>query len=342
LQQATEEKINAFLIRIYYFLSFVRGLFILPNPPIRNIYQSKGRIFMSLIFSAITALISWLIFFQVKTKLDPQSSKIIQPITLLIGTLSSAFFVVATISRFALIIPAGEVGVKETLGKVDSQTLNPGIYLINPLTRVETYSTRIQDIKETVDSTSKEGLGFKLDVSLQYRLNPEQAGVVFQTIGKEEQQQEIIISRFRSLIRQATANYNLVEIYGDKRALISQSLAEAMTEELQPLGFIVEETLLRNILLPENIQIAIQAKVAMEQETQRIELEIIKAKKQAERQLVEARATSDAQKIISEGLTEQIIQLKAIEATQKLAESQNSKIIIIGGGQDKLPLIIPE
>lgn len=297
---------------------------------------------MSLIFSAIIALTSWLIFFNVKSKDNPSTNKIIPPLALLIAVLSSAFLVAKTLSRFAVIIPAGEVGVRETLGKISKNTLNPGIYFVNPLAEVETYSTRIQDIKETVDSTSKEGLGFKLDVSLQYRLNPEKAGEVFQKIGKEEQQKEIIVSRFRSLIRQTTANYNLMEIYGDKRVLIAQSLAEAMIVELEPLGFIVEETLLRNIVLPENIQVAIQAKVAMEQETQKIELEVIKAKKEAERKIVEARGTADAQKILSEGLTDQIIQLKAIEATQKLAESQNTKLIIIGGGEDKLPLILNE
>jgi regulator of protease activity HflC (stomatin/prohibitin superfamily) len=297
---------------------------------------------MSLIFSAIIALTSWLVFFNVKWKDNPSVNKIIQPLILLIGVLSSAFFVLKTLSRFAVIIPAGEVGVMETLGKVDQNTLNPGIYFVNPLVEVETYSTRIHDIKETVDSTSKEGLGFKLDVSLQYRLDPEKAGEVFQKIGTEDQQKEIIISRFRSLIRQVTASYNLVEIYGDKRSLISQSLAEAMIVELKPLGFIVEGTLLRNIILPENIQAAIQSKVAMEQETQKIELEVIKAKKEAERKIIEARGTADAQKILSEGLTDKIIQLKAIEATQKLAESQNSKLIIIGGGEDKLPLILNE
>jgi regulator of protease activity HflC (stomatin/prohibitin superfamily) len=115
----------------------------------------------------------------------------------------------------------------------------------------------------------------------------------------------------------------------------------------------VEETLLRNIILPENIQAAIQAKVAVEQETQKIGLEVIKAKKESERKIVEAkgtadaqkilsRGTSDSQKILSEGLTDKIIKLKAIEATQELAKSPNSKVIIIGGGQDRLPLILSD
>jgi regulator of protease activity HflC (stomatin/prohibitin superfamily) len=308
---------------------------------------------MSLIFSAIAALVSWLVFFISKSQDNTANNKFIRPIALLIGLISTALVAIQALGRFALVIPAGEVGVVETLGEVSATTLNPGIHFLNPFAEVVTFSTRIQDIKETVDSTSKEGLNFKIDVSLQYRLDPLKAGDVFKKIGDPSQEKEIIISRFRSFIRQVTANYALTEIYGEKRVLISQSLHKAMKAQLEPLGFIVEETLLRNIILPENIQAAIQAKVAVEQETQKIGLEVIKAKKESERKIVEAkgtadaqkilsRGTSDSQKILSEGLTDKIIKLKAIEATQELAKSPNSKVIIIGGGQDRLPLILSD
>lgn len=297
---------------------------------------------MSLIVSAIAALVSWLVFFTSKFQDNSTNNKLIRPIALLIGLISTALVAIQALGRFAVVIPTGEVGVIETLGKVSATTLNPGIHFLNPFTEVVTFSTRIQDLKETVDSTSKEGLNFKIDVSLQYRLDPLKAGEVFQKIGDPSQEKEIITSRFRSFIRQITANYTLTEIYGEKRSLISQSLQQAMISQLQPLGFIVEETLLRNIVLPENIQAAIQEKVAMEQETQKIALEVIKAKKESERKIVEARGTADAQKILSEGLTDKIIQLKALEATQELAKSPNSKVIIFGGGKDKLPLILSD
>lgn len=297
---------------------------------------------MSLIVSAIAALVSWLVFFTSKFQDNSTNNKLIRPIALLIGLISTALVAIQALGRSAVVIPTGEVGVIETLGKVSATTLNPGIHFLNPFTEVVTFSTRIQDLKETVDSTSKEGLNFKIDVSLQYRLDPLKAGEVFQKIGDPSQEKEIITSRFRSFIRQITANYTLTEIYGEKRSLISQSLQQAMISQLQPLGFIVEETLLRNIVLPENIQAAIQEKVAMEQETQKIALEVIKAKKESERKIVEARGTADAQKILSEGLTDKIIQLKAIEATQELAKSPNSKVIIFGGGKDKLPLILSD
>jgi regulator of protease activity HflC (stomatin/prohibitin superfamily) len=295
---------------------------------------------MSLILSALIALVSFVIFFTLKVTDGDTKTKSLRYLALLIGSLFALSFVLKTILRFLVIIPAGEVGVSETLGTVSTNTLNPGVHLVNPLTDVETFSTRLQDIKETVDTTSKEGLTFNIDVSLQYRLNPQKAGEVYQKIGDNEE--EIIVSRFRSLIRQITAQYDLKTIYGEKRAEISQNLKQKMAQELEPLGFIVEETLLRNIILPENIQASIQSKVTVEQENQKLDLEIAKARKDAERKKIEAQGVATSQKILADGLTDQVLKLKAIEATQKLAESQNSKIIIIGGGQDKLPIILPD
>jgi regulator of protease activity HflC (stomatin/prohibitin superfamily) len=134
----------------------------------------------------------------------------------------------------------------------------------------------------------------------------------------------------------------LSTIYGEKRPEISRALVQAMTVQLEPLGFIVEEALLRNVILPENIQNAIQEKVAMEQNNQKKELELVSARKDAERKVIEAQGVANSQKILSQSLTDNIIKMKAIEATQKLAESQNTKLLIIGGGQDKLPLILSD
>ena len=295
---------------------------------------------MGFIFSAIAALTSLIILITLKGREGDKTNQIIRSLALIIGLIASLTLIVKTVLRFLIVIPAGEVGIAETLGQVSDSTLSPGVHLLNPFSDVVTFSTRLQDIKETVDTTSKEGLNFKLDVSLQYRLDPQKAGDVYQKLGENEK--EIIVSRFRSLIRQITANYDLQAIYGEKRPEIAQLLSQVMTQQLQPLGFIVEETLLRNIILPDNIQAAIQAKVAAEQENQKLDLEIIKTKKEGERKKVEAQGIAVAQKILSEGLTDKILKLKAIEATQKLAESQNSKIIIIGGGEDKLPLILSD
>ncbi|MEB3309831.1 MAG: prohibitin family protein [Snowella sp.] len=295
---------------------------------------------MSLIISALTALIAFFVFLNASKIAGEKQQKLLQILSFFISLLAFVTLIYKSVSRFLVVIPTGEVGIVERFGQVSTNTLPPGMYWVNPLGEVMTFSTRLQDLKETVDSTSKEGLNFKLDVSLQYRLDPTKAAEVYQKLGNNEK--EIIQSRFRSLIREITASYDLNAIYGEKRPIIADSLHRAMTEQLQPLGFIVEETLLRNIILPDSIQAVIQQKVATQQETEKLALEIGKARQEAERKKVEAQGIANSQKILSESLTDKIIKLKAIEATQKLSESPNSKVIIIGGGQDRLPLILSE
>ncbi len=297
---------------------------------------------MGAVISAIAALASWTVFISVKNPDNPKIPKLLRPLVFCIALLMSALFLQQSLGRAVVVIPTGEVGVIETMGTVDATPLTSGVYFLNPFSKVVTYSTRLQDIKETVDTSSKEGLNFNIDVSLQYRLNPEKAGEVFSSLGSEEQQREIIISRFRSLIRENTAKYDLSSIYGDKRAEISLDLAQSMKEQLEPLGFLVEDALMRNVILPENIQKAIQAKVEVEQSNQKKQLELISAQRDAERKIIEAQGVADSQKILSQSLTDQIIKLKAIEATQKLAESPNTKVLIMGSGEGNLPIIMSD
>lgn len=293
---------------------------------------------MSFIIATVTALIAFLIAFSNDKVAGEKNRQLTKAIAILIGTIAALSALFQAISRVLVIVPVGEVGIVEVLGKVEAAPLNAGIHLVNPLGKVILFSTRLKDVKETISATSKEGLNFNLDVSLQYKIDPQKATEVYQTIGDNES--EIVISRFRSVVRQTTASYDSKTIYGEKRQEVAQKLHEDLQDKLTPLGFFVEETLLRDVVLPEKIQAAIQQKLEAEQQSQQLDFELDKTRKEAERKKIEAQGIADSQKLISQGLTEQVLKLKGIEATQKLAESQNSKVVIIGAGEDKLPLIL--
>ena len=200
------------------------------------------------------------------------------------------------------------------------------------------FSTRIKDIKENVDATSQEGLSLNLDVSLQYKLDPQKAATVYKIIGTDETQ--LVISRFRSTVRAITANYPANAIYSTKRQEIAQKIDQQLTQEIPALGFIVEEALLRNIKMPDTLQAAIQNKLKTEQENQQMKFVLEKERQEAERKLIEARGIADSQKILSGGLSNQVLQLRAIEATEKLAQSNNSKLVIIGSEKGTVPIMI--
>jgi len=290
---------------------------------------------MSFIVSTIASLVSILVFFNGNRLVDNRIAQIIiKAIAGLIALIAS----INAVSRLLVVIPAGNVGVEDFQGKVSERTLPAGIHTINPFADVIQFSTRLRDIKEEIAATSKEGLALGIDVSIQYRLDPAKAASVYTNIGLEER--EIVVSRFRSISREIVAGYPAEAVYATKREEISLKLADKLRSQLAPLGFIVDEALLRNVKVPETLQAAIQQRLKAEQENLQMKFVLEKETQEAERKRIEAKGVADAQKILAEGLTPAVLQLRAIEANEKLSLSPNSKIVILGNGQNT-PLILP-
>lgn len=291
---------------------------------------------MGFIVSLLTILITTLVYLNSGKVADEKSRLAVRAVTALIGIVA----LIASISRGLVIVPPGNIGVTNLFGKVSDNSLNPGVNIVNPFTKVINFSTRLKDIKENVDASSQEGLNLNLDVSLQYKLEPQKVTNVYKTIGVSET--ELVISRFRSTIRSITAQYPANAIYSTKRQQVARQINEELTQELLPLGFVVEKALLRNVKMPDTIQKAIQEKLKAEQENQQMKFVLEKQRQEAERKRIEAKGIADSQKIISDGLTSQILQLRAIEATEKLAQSSNSKIIMVGSGKGGVPILLQE
>lgn len=289
---------------------------------------------MGFLVSLVTSLIAILVYLNTDRISGEKSRLAIRGIMILIGSIA----VLNSFSRLLVIVPPGNVGVVNFFGEVSEITLNPGVHLLNPFSKVLNFSTRLKDIKENVDATSQEGLSLNLDVSLQYKLDPQKAATVYKTIGTDETQ--LVISRFRSTVRAITANYPANAIYSTKRQEIAQKIDQQLTQEIPALGFIVEEALLRNVKMPDTLQAAIQNKLKTEQENQQMKFVLEKERQEAQRKLIEARGIADSQKILSGGLSNQVLQLRAIEATEKLAQSNNSKLVIIGSEKGAVPIMI--
>jgi regulator of protease activity HflC (stomatin/prohibitin superfamily) len=278
---------------------------------------------MSFIVSAIASLVSIAVFFSNKKLVDNRIAQlVIQSVSGLIALLAT----INALSRLIIVIPAGNVGVEDFQGKVSDRSLPAGIHAINPFADVVQFSVRLRDLKEEIGATSKEGLALGIDVSIQYRIDPAKAASIYLNIGTEE--------------REIVSGYTAEEVYATKREEVSLKLAEKLRSQLAPIGFIVDEALLRNVKVPETLQAAIQQRLKAEQENLQMKFVLEKEKQEADRKRIEAKGSADAQKILAEGLTPAVLQLRAIEATEKLSLSPNSKIVILGSGQNT-PLILP-
>src|SRR5205823_9827081 len=256
----------------------------------------------------------------------------------LIGLGVAAFLIV--ILRFASVtrVGTGHVGVLTLFGKVTGETLGEGIHIINPLKTNNEMSIQTQTLKESASVPSSEGLMMSLDTSLIYHLNPGKAAEVFQLINADYEE-KVVEPTLRSAIREATASHSANALYTGEREMVGKQIYDQLTTELNKRGLIVENVLLRDIQLPATLKAAIEAKQQAEQESLAMNFRLQKETQEAQRKRIEAAGVRDFQQIVAQGITPSLLEWKGIEATENLAKSPNSKVVVIGNNKNGLPLI---
>jgi len=236
-------------------------------------------------------------------------------------------------------VPAGHVGVLTLFGRVTGDVLSEGIHLVNPFKVNNTMSIRTQEKKETASVPSNEGLIMTLDTSLLFRLNAAKAAEVYRTIGPRYV--DIVVEpNLRSTVRAVTAAHSANALYTGAREEVARSIQEELSRILAERGIVVESVLLRDIQLPLMLKSSIEAKQQAEQDALRMNFVLQKEKQEAERKRIEAQGIADFQRIVAQGISPQLLEWKGIEATERLATSPNSKVVLIGSARTGLPLIL--
>ncbi|MFY9552133.1 MAG: prohibitin family protein [Thermoanaerobaculia bacterium] len=252
--------------------------------------------------------------------------------------LAIAIFVLLVIGGPITVVPAGHVGVKDFFGNVSPTVLPAGVHLVFPFTRVHKMSIQTQEVKETTEVPSKEGLMMDLEGSLLFRLDPAKAAEMYRTVGTNYQ--EITVHpQIRSAIREITASYEAKALYSAEREQIARETFDLFNKMASGRGIIAEAVLLRKIGLPPIVANAIQEKLKREQEAEQMKFVLQKEQQEAERKRIEAQGISDFQRIVAQGISAQLLEWKGIEATEKLAMSPNTKVIVVGNAKG-LPLIL--
>lgn len=287
---------------------------------------------MFFIVGIIVAIVFFLIYNNVKKLRRMQEASI----TLIISIAALVF----SLAQMFTVIPAGTVGVVDFLGKVNDETLKPGVNIVNPLAKIVKYSFKTQTIKEAMNVVSKEGLPIQLEVNLQFRMDPEKANEIYKTVQGGDYVNVILIPQFRSVARAVAARYEAKALYTELRSQLATEILEETDKGVGKRGIIIEDVPLRQIVLPPGLAKAIEEKLQADQESQRMSFILQKEKQEAERKRIEAKGIADFQEIVSQGINNNLLRWKGIEATEKLANSQNSKIVVIGSGKDGLPLIL--
>ena len=203
--------------------------------------------------------------------------------------------------------------------------------MYNPFTTtIIKLPVRTVNIEISSNLPSKEGLNVRSIISILYHIKPENASSIVENIGTNYEN-VVIKSVFRSASADVCSRFYAKDMHTSKRAEIENEIKIRMDELLEKRGFDIEAVLLKTIQLPSGLALAVEDKLEAEQEAQRMEFVLQRERLEAQRRKVEAEGIRDAQKILQEGISPEIIQWQSIEAFRDLANSPGSKIIITDG-----------
>lgn len=269
--------------------------------------------------------------------------------TLIVRGIGFAFIILGFLTSCFKQIEAGHVGVKTLFGKVQEGAISSGLNIINPLIEVKEFDVRTQNYTmsgihdegeqagdDAIRVLTADGLEVTIDLSVLYRVVPDEAPRILQEIGADYRD-KIVRPITRTKIRDNAVYYDAVALYSTKRDEFQTRIFNSIDKDFKSRGLVLEQLLVRNITLPASVKASIESKINAEQEAQKMQFVLQKEKQEAERKRVEAQGIADYQRIISSGLTDKQLQYETIKANLELAKSPNSKVIVMG---KNTPLII--
>lgn len=252
------------------------------------------------------------------------------------------FFSIILSNTTFITIPAGHKGIlfERFGGGINKErTYNQGFQIVAPWNDLIIYDVRTNEGSEEMEVLSKNGLSIYVDLSYRFSPTLDKIGYLHDGIGPMYVDR-IIIPEIRSATREVIGQYLPEELYSTKREAIQDEIFTKTKVSVGEKFIELDAILIREVRLPEKLKSAIESKLEEEQMSFQYEFKLDRERKEAERKIIEAQAKADANRILNASLSDKILKDKGIEATLKLAQSPNTKIVVIGGGEGGLPLIL--
>jgi len=223
--------------------------------------------------------------------------------------LAIAALLVTFVATGCVVIEDGEVGVSKSFGRIKDEPVGRGVVIQVPVIRtVETWNIKLQELKETAQVPSSEGLIVGLDTSLLFQVLPESAPTIRQTVGWNYVDL-LIIPYFRSALRDVVSGYPVKQVYADEgRKEIASKVKSFLEETLGSRGILVVDVLMRDVKLPQRFKESIEAKLTAEQRVQQKQFELEQAVKDAEIEVARARGAAESQEIVRSTLSDSYLQ----------------------------------
>jgi prohibitin 1 len=239
-------------------------------------------------------------------------------------------------------VPAGHHGIKylQFGGGTEMGNIYPeGFNWHLPWNRIEVYKTQWENREEALQVLSSDGATIRLDVSIWFRPKTDRLDSLQIKVGRNYYS-VVVAPALRGIARRVVGKYKPEEIYSTKREEIASETLEGVRTLVAAKYIEVDNIIVRDVTLPPKISAAIDAKLEADQQQQQMQFVLLKETQEAERKRIEAKGIADFQRIVSAGLTPELLRWKGIEATETLAKSANAKVVVIGAGKEGLPLIL--
>lgn len=239
------------------------------------------------------------------------------------------------------IIPAGTAGViykPLAGGTIVDRIYGEGVHVKYPWDTLYVYNVRIQTILHDFTVLTQQGLPLTLRLAVRFHPDPDVIGQLHKNVGPNYAE-TIIIYQIESVLRKRLGGARPEDIYTNRDGILT-SVLEAAAEEVGERFVKVNDVIIRELFLPPEVAAAIEEKLVYEQREAAYEFRLGLQRQEAERLRIEAEGIRDYQATVNETLNDRLLTWRGIQATVDLARSNNAKVVVIGAGDQGLPLIL--
>lgn len=259
--------------------------------------------------------------------------------TILIGI--GVFFLLSMAGCMTSVIEAGNRGVLYSTfsGTKMNTVYGEGLQIVWPWQRMIEYEVRVQNSNENLSVLSSNGATIDMDVSVRYSPDPQRLPLLHTTYGPGYYER-LVQPVVRSVAREVVGQFEPEELYSTRREELQDQIEERVARQIGDQYITLSDILIRDVELPQQVRQAIESKLQEEQRAQQVQFSIEREQLEAERKRIEAEGQATFQRLITESLSDRYLQYEGVQATRELAQSSNSKVVIIGGGEGGLPVIL--
>ncbi|MEM1116215.1 MAG: prohibitin family protein [Bacteroidota bacterium] len=259
--------------------------------------------------------------------------------TILIGV--GLFFLLSLAGCMTSVIDAGQRGVLFSTfsGTKMDAVYNEGLQIVWPWQQMIEYEVRVQNSNEQLSVLSSNGATIAMDVSVRYSPDPQRLPLLHATYG-QGYYERLVQPVVRSVAREVVGQFEPEELYSTRREELQDQIEERVSRQIGDQYITLSDILIRDVELPAQVRQAIESKLQEEQRAQQVQFSIEREQLEAERKRIEAEGQATFQRLITESLSDRYLEFEGIQATRELAESDNAKVVIVGGGDSGLPIIL--